>query len=488
VVDAATLNVTRTLVPSDVLKSFFVGNTSLAHRELYRLNITALPVQGPAGPLQSEEFLVDVTPPVPGDVNDGAAAVSCTDAAGSCASDVDYSADVTAWAASWRGWEDPDSGIRNYAYGVSSLPCDSVYHRQCTERRRDVDGIAEGVQQPPPQRACSELEKATRTAAWAGTPGPGGNASRTAVPPPFNWATGFDLLPLQDVGMASGFNTTRVSLRHGLVAYGCLVVTNYAGLTTARSSDGLVIDVTPPVVRYIADGWKLPDVTTQSYTDALFANFVAEDYESNIDASEWAVTADKTPLDAAAAALEAHQHVDWDAVMQAVNASVLPFQSIGDAALAVKFDLSLNSSTYYAVISTVNQAGLRSRLYWSDGVLVGKNEVYPSNTSTSVVAFDMLQISNVSRNASVHQVTRGALSMAPGTLGAGQSLIAGVVHANEYGTGGVVDPRKTQAPANNMKFGGYEFTIKVAAPVGDGNGNRTVVDGYKFSQRVRACS
>jgi hypothetical protein len=101
-----------------------------------------------------------------------------------------------------------------------------------------------------------------------------------------------------------------------------------------------------------------------------------------------------------------------------------------------------------------NAAGISSRLYWSNGVLVGKNEVYPPPDQPSVIAFDTYRVTNTSLNSTLRSVVDkpvfGAVSLPPNALGAGESVVAGSVGPGDYGAGGVVDPQATP-PANNVR-------------------------------------
>ena len=56
---------------------------------------------------------------------------------------------------------------------------------------------------------------------------------------------------------------TGLSLQHNDTYYASVLVCNYAGLCTARSSDGVLVDTTPPVVHYVRDGLIGPDIDFQ---------------------------------------------------------------------------------------------------------------------------------------------------------------------------------------------------------------------------------
>ena len=54
-----------------------------------------------------------------------------------------------------------------------------------------------------------------------------------------------------------------LSLQHNDTYYVSVLACNYAGLCTARSSDGVLVDTTPPVVHYVRDGLIGPDIDFQ---------------------------------------------------------------------------------------------------------------------------------------------------------------------------------------------------------------------------------
>jgi hypothetical protein len=102
----------------------------------------------------------------------------------------------------------------------------------------------------------------------------GGTASH---PLPFNWATGFDVVPLTPVGLALNTTVSGLSLAQGQTYYSCVVATNNAGLKSFLSSGGVTVDTTPAVITELGQGIQPPSITVQSYTDMLFAYFAATD-------------------------------------------------------------------------------------------------------------------------------------------------------------------------------------------------------------------
>ncbi len=54
-----------------------------------------------------------------------------------------------------------------------------------------------------------------------------------------------------------------LSLQHNDKYYVTVLVCNYAGLCTAKSSDGVLVDTTPPILHYVRDGLVGPDIDFQ---------------------------------------------------------------------------------------------------------------------------------------------------------------------------------------------------------------------------------
>ena len=83
--------------------------------------------------------------------------------------------------------------------------------------------------------------------------------------------------PLQDDIMGCENTTnhpnrtlTGLSLQHNDSYYVTVLVCNYAGLCTAKSSDGVMIDITPPIINYVRDGLMGPDIDFQVSCLRLF--------------------------------------------------------------------------------------------------------------------------------------------------------------------------------------------------------------------------
>ena len=156
------------------------------------------------------------------------------------------------------------------------------------------------------------------------------------------------------------FNTIHFSTGLALreeVYYIILCAVNNAGLRKCLSSDGVLIDPTPPSKGVVHDGILEPDLKYQSLTESIAANWEGIwDLQSRVVKFKWAVgtsASDKT--------------------------SVQPFTDVGlSTHVKSKSPLTLKSGkTYYVFLRTTNQAGLVSELA-SDGVTVDSSPPIPS--------------------------------------------------------------------------------------------------------------
>jgi len=133
------------------------------------------------------------------------------------------------------------------------------------------------------------------------------------------------------------------------------------------------------------------------------------------------------------------------------------------------------------VLRAWNHAGLVSLPYWTDGMTLGKNEMYPSETETTAMGLDMLCTSGDCDDDDA-PATTGGLVVPPGAVmgPAGSKIEAGTVAEDEANDpdSDVIDPLSTPPPRNNLKFDGYSFTIKVK----DSNGSE--IEGFRFEKPI----
>ena len=72
-----------------------------------------------------------------------------------------------------------------------------------------------------------------------------------------------DIMQCENATNSQNRTLTGLSLQHNDEYYVTVLVCNYAGLCTAKSSDGVLVDSTPPVMHYVRDGLVGPDIDYQ---------------------------------------------------------------------------------------------------------------------------------------------------------------------------------------------------------------------------------
>lgn len=72
-----------------------------------------------------------------------------------------------------------------------------------------------------------------------------------------------DIMTCENATSHSNQTLTGLTLRHNETYYVTVLACNYAGLCTARSSDGVLVDTTPPVIHFVRDGLIGPDIDFQ---------------------------------------------------------------------------------------------------------------------------------------------------------------------------------------------------------------------------------
>ena len=263
--------------------SFMLVNITLVNGQRYCIKIKA---ENKAGLMSSEVssdgFIVDVTPP-----NTRKAQVRD----GTTSSDIDYQANTTALSAEWDGFVDPESDIQYYEYGVG----------------RNRGGFV-------------------------------------------------DVSPFQHAGLNTSATVHGLSLADD-VYYFTVCAVNKAGLRNCLSSDGVLIDFSPPSHGVVHDGIIEPDLKYQSSLTSMAANWEGIwDLESGIELFEWSIG---TSLQ-----------------------DKISIQNYADVGLSTHVRsqevLNLVSGTkYYVHLMITNQAGAIRELS-SDGVIVDGTPPIPS--------------------------------------------------------------------------------------------------------------
>ena len=221
----------------------------------------------------------DATPPSPGEVFDGPTSEV----------DIEYQVDGKEVYGSWTKFPEPDTEVKQYYYAVGS----------CINGNYHVTGNGFVRLDPP---------KVT-------------------------------LFMLPNITLVNG---QRYCLK--------IKAENKAGLISSEvSSDGFIVDVTPPNVRQaqVRDGTTGPDIDYQANNTTVSAEWDGfVDPESDIQYYEYGVGRNRGGFE-----------------------DVSPFQNAGLNTSATVHDLSLADDVYYFTICAINKAGLRNCLS-SDGVLI----------------------------------------------------------------------------------------------------------------------
>ena len=500
--------------PTDTLVEVIDEGVTLQHGASYRVFVRGLSAAGRWLERKGPLIRVDVTNPLPpsSGVQDGRYVEGDTSCEG-CNRDIAYT-HVTDSLSVWHsGFSEDLSGIAYYLVGASTAPCDGLIRKRCENRTVHLsreDGVSVNVS------TCSPLELEWRSnmstrlripVELLGTPG-------FALPFDVDARASWDVAPLTNVGLNITHTFTGLRLASGTYAFGCAIAYNRAGGRTALSTNGFVVDTSPPLVvrGSVLDGLVEPDYDQQAMVDGLVANWRSQDYESGILQHAWAYTTDPSPvldaylaMDAANATLAS---VDWDGVQRSIATTLVHFESALSFSAMMAFDLQLaKGSVYYAAVRALNNAGLWGNIEVSDGTAAGKNEIKPDPAKPAAVGFNSVSsrdnYTSPEERRVAERTTVGTLAMPAGALGdrnttAGgsssgdgsgsasmplaSSIVAGVVDeddiAGEGSVPGAVNASVVPPPAKNLRFGDYSFAIKAKDDSGD------VIPGFRFAKPV----
>lgn len=184
----------------------------------------------------------------------------------------------------------------------------------------------------------------------------------------YEWAVGTapgrtDLSDFADAGPDLYGSATGLSLAPGSTFYVTVRGLNDAGLGSVASSDGVTVDVTPPLVGMISDGDQATDIDVQASTSSLFASWAGfRDPESGISNYEWSIGTAPFATD-----------------VRGYSSAGLQL-SAAEAGLAL-----LSGKTYFVNVRATNRAGLSSTGH-SDGVRVDIAFVGPGEGTDASLA------------------------------------------------------------------------------------------------------
>eukprot|EP01043_Picozoa_sp_COSAG02_P019460 COSAG02_NODE_938_length_15783_cov_7.972775_2_plen_4812_part_01 len=231
--------------------------------------------------------------------------------------------------------------------------------------------------------------------------------------------------------------------------YATLLVRNGAGLVSNISTDGFVVDKSPPTMVECNEGLT-GDVNNQEYTNLILGNWKAIDnqtkpfYEFRVRHQESGVVL-----------------TNWTWAF--------------DRTLFGKGGLDLEVKEIYMLETrALTESGAVSSSIVSNGIKVGTAEVQVDSTKPTGMMFDSGPVSTDGNSsgpqASAEQPLVGSFAAPAGAIDDGVSLVAGRVDDDPDAE----DPAD-KAPSG-FSYGGYTFEIGVK----DENGSK--VDGYVFAK------
>lgn len=398
---------------------------NLTHAQRYQVRVRAVAINQEVTDVTTTGFLTDLTPPTAGSVYDG----------------------ISSYAyATASNISDAPTGNSTASYFAGSSSCLVCRPEQSFQAQNTSLSVSWTL--------FADQESGLSQYCWTVGSYPGGSDVASAL--------------CYDTTVATA--TRNISLQQGHTYYSTVTAFNGANLTSANTSTGVLVDITPPVMQNVRDGLD-DDLDFTSLTDVLFNNYYCVDPESGLSAYE--VT---TVSNAAYLAITDSKQAD---------AAGLQFTSAGLSTLWAQWGLSLTKDVkYYAGVRCTNQAGLGSRVLWSNGITVGQSQVVASANTTNRMMLDMqsraelddngqLLPNSTAKKPSNPSGTYGTVAMPPGAVDSSQSFVAGGTNIAKE------DPRLNQSfPTNNLVFGNYSFQMKA---VDDSN---TIIEGFHFKAPI----
>ena len=198
---------------------------------------------------------------------------------------------------------------------------------------------------------------------------------------------GCQIKPMTSVGRNLSFTCPDCIIKEGMRLYVTVQVTNGAGLSETRHSDGMFLDVSPPLMGDVHDG---SHETGMDYNVVLeewnisMTWFGVEDYESGIRSCKWTIESNSGSI----------FHTDGIS-----NNSIYEERNFFSLNRTYKNLFVITNATYFNVLTCINRAGLQStvrsngfhvRTIWPipavvrDGATQGKDSTYL--TSSKIVS------------------------------------------------------------------------------------------------------
>ncbi|CAC5370733.1 unnamed protein product [Mytilus coruscus] len=197
----------------------------------------------------------------------------------------------------------------------------------------------------------------------------------------YTWAIGYakggtQIQPFRSVGLMNFAVNYNVTLVHNTYIYVTAIAANAAGLRGVSFSDSILVDLTPPDIKYVNDGagtdedaWEFNEVS---------ANWAVEDPESGILLCQWAIG------------------------YQPGGNDLLPYTVVTTTAVYKEFPYSvLTGFIIYTTLTCENNAGLSSVMS-SDGVKISDQ---PPSVAAAVVETLPLSMTEYNTRDSYRGVT-----------------------------------------------------------------------------------
>ena len=397
------------MIPSHVL--FVGGQYNISAYCINNANLACL---------SSSVFIVDNTPPVQsGPVVTG---ISCDGA-------LHYQSDDKSIEGSWPPFTDPESGIQRYYVAIGSQPYqddivgfENVYLDTCINRTdltlsqgvvyyitvvavnraglsTNISSLGLLIDKTPPLADNADIidgmhgadidyisPDTVLSAHWEkiADPESGIMQSQYCVG---TKPLGCQIKPMTRIGRNVSFICPDCIIQEGMRLYVTVQVTNGAGLSETRHSDGMFLDVSPPLIGDVHDG---SHVTGMDYNVVLeewnisMTWFGVEDDESGIRSCKWTIESNSGRI------------FYRDDIS---NNSIYEERTLFSLNQTYQNLLVITNATYFNVLTCINSAGLQStersngfqvRTIWPipavvrDGSTQGKDSAYL--TSSKIVS------------------------------------------------------------------------------------------------------
>ena len=369
----------------------------------YKLTIRAFNHAGLYKDATSVVIIPDSSPPVPGKVFDG----------GRILADINFQSVLSTVRGSWESFQEPDTNIKQYYYAVGSCKVAENYHvtnddfvavnpprsksftlnnvnlvngqRYCIKVKaanlagvqsilKSSDGFT--VDATPPDISNAEVtdgsdetdidyqsDATSVSLRWEGIEDLESGIKYYKVGLSRNQAGQPDIAQFVNIGLKSSATIRNLALPHEVI-YSIVCAVNFADLESCKSSDGVLIDPTPPKKGVVHDGILEPDLDFQSNNRTISANWEGIwDVESRVFKFEWSIGTSLIKKE-----------------------DVMRYTYVG-LATHVTSEASLNlvsGTKYYIHLRVTNQAGGVTHLS-SDGVTIDNTPAVPSVIEPEVV-------------------------------------------------------------------------------------------------------